>query len=174
MKRAWKLVHPIKFRDLGGLVSLVEFSTHRDKVNTIREGHWTFKKHLVVFKEVEKILQIQQIHFTTTQFWLWLHDLPIFACNATMSHAIYGKLGEVIEVDSDENGDTWGNYMWVQVCLNITKPLLQGKNLSVGGRQNYWISFPYERLLNFCYSCSKLGHGFKECAERLSQQGTPN
>lgn len=28
MKRAWKLVHPIKFRDLGGLMSLVELSSN--------------------------------------------------------------------------------------------------------------------------------------------------
>lgn len=59
MKRAWKLVHPVKFRDLGGQVSLVEFSANHDKVNTISEGPWMFNKHLVVFQEVDESLQVK-------------------------------------------------------------------------------------------------------------------
>lgn len=70
MKRAWKLVHPIMFRDLGGLVSLVEFSSGRDIEAIVREGLWSFDKHLVVFNEVEETLQVKQLQFTKALFWI--------------------------------------------------------------------------------------------------------
>lgn len=112
MKRAWKLVHPIKFRDLWGLVSLVEFSNSRDKEKIVQESPCSFDKHLMVFKEVEETLQVKQLQFTMTQLWLCLHVL-IFARNATMGHFICSKRGEVVEVDLDETESTWGRYMQV-------------------------------------------------------------
>lgn len=81
-----------------------------------------------------------------------------------MGHHIYSTTGEVIEVDFDETGATYGGFMRVHICLDITKPLLRGKKLIVGVGQTCWICLSYERLPNFCYSCGKLGHGFKECS----------
>lgn len=107
----------------------MEFSTNHDKENTIREGPWTFDKHLVVFKEVEEILQVQEIHFTNAQFFIRIHHLPIFTRNATISQLICSKFGDVIEVDLEENGASWGGYTRVPMCLNKPNHFSEVKNL---------------------------------------------
>lgn len=53
MRRAWKLTQPLKFQDLRGNISLVEFKSIQDKKSIIRDGHWSFDKHLVLLSEVD-------------------------------------------------------------------------------------------------------------------------
>lgn len=35
--------------------------------------------------------------------------------------------------------------------------------IQLEGDKNYWVEFQYERLPDFCFVCSKLGHVQKDC-----------
>lgn len=67
------------------------------------------------------------------------------------------------EVDGEEGGMAWGEYMRIRVVVDVSKPLLTGKKLCLGGREPIWIRFSYERLPNYCYLCEKIGHQYKDC-----------
>lgn len=61
-------------------------------------------------------------------------------------------LGEVEEVDVDEDGIGWGPFLQVRVWIDITKPLLKG-NIILIDNSPCWVPFKYERLPNFCFKC---------------------
>lgn len=61
MRRAWRPVRVIKFRDLNSVIMLIEFDDERDKERVIRDGPWSFNKHLVLVMEVEGHQQVHQI-----------------------------------------------------------------------------------------------------------------
>lgn len=52
--------------------------------------------------------------------------------------------------------------MRVRVTIDITRPLLQRKRLSIGLPSPVWLRFSYERLQDFCFCCGRLGHSHKE------------
>lgn len=60
----------------------------------------------------------------------------------------------------------YGEYIRVMIKLDLSKSLLRKKKLAIEELEPMWISFIYERLLDFCYNCGIIGHGFKECALR--------
>lgn len=53
MRKIWKLIQPVKFKNLGGKVMLVEFSSTQNKQRIICEGPWSFDMHLVMTNEVD-------------------------------------------------------------------------------------------------------------------------
>ncbi|XP_042964587.1 uncharacterized protein LOC122298799 [Carya illinoinensis] len=150
MRKIWRTIMGVCFRDLSSTMFLVEFDDVSDKENVLREGPWTFDKHLVLFAEADGRLQVQQIKLETASFWVRLHDLPIMARNVHVGQKLGEKIDIVEEVDLEKGEVEWGEYLRVRVKLNVNEPLLRGSKLSVGGGQSVWIRFSYERLPNLC------------------------
>ncbi|XP_042988686.1 uncharacterized protein LOC122316216 [Carya illinoinensis] len=168
MKRAWRLVRGVKFRDLHSNIFLANFEDLRDKEKVLREGPWSFDKHLLLVQEVDGNKQVQQIKIREASFWVRLHDLPLRARNDRVGHRIGAKIGRVLEVDLDSGELAWGDFLRVRVSLDIRKPLLRGTRFSMGFEDSCWVRFSYERLSTFCFYCGCLGHGDREC-ERKTQ-----
>lgn len=80
-----------------------------------------------------------------------------------MRYLIGNALGKTIKVDLDKGEIEWGEYMRVRVTLKVTKPLIKKKKLTIEAMELVWITFSYERLLDFCYWCGIMGHGHKDC-----------
>ncbi|XP_022843340.1 uncharacterized protein LOC111366887 [Olea europaea var. sylvestris] len=154
----------LRIRDISPNLFLAEFDEKRDKERVKHDGPWVFDKHLVLTRDVEGLEQIHHISFSEANFWVRIYDLVIMAHNWKMGEFIGRQLGKVIEVDIDKNEFARGEYLCIRVCLDIYKPLLRGKMISVGSYKSFWICFAYERLLNFCYLCGILGHSQKECS----------
>ena len=79
-----------------------------------------------------------------------------------MGECVRREMGEVVMVDTDDQGVGWGKYLRVRVEIDITEPLPRGKKIKLGGR-SIWVYFKYERLPLFCYGCGRLWHGGGEC-----------
>lgn len=58
-------------------------------------------------------------------------------------------------------------YLRVKVEVNIAEPLLRGVYLRLRDGSRKWISFVYERMLNYCYLCGLVGHLEKKCILRF-------
>lgn len=58
-------------------------------------------------------------------------------------------------------------YLRVKVEVNIAEPLLRGVYLRLRDGSRKWISFVYERMLNYCYLCRLVGHLEKKCILRF-------
>lgn len=89
------------------------------------------------------------------------------ARNEYIGKLIGASLGRVEEVDIEEGAVEWGEFMQVRVHLDITKPLIQCKKMTIGSSEPVSMSFTYERLLDFCFCCGIMGHNHKACPQWL-------
>ncbi|KAF5475547.1 hypothetical protein F2P56_007345 [Juglans regia] len=108
---------------------------------------------------------MHSLYLTEAVFWIRLHDLPLMGINETVGRMVGGACGKVIEVDLSNGEVEWGEFMRIHVCVDVYKPLLRGKKILLGLNGPYWIRFSYERLPDFCYICSKIGHAYRDCEQ---------
>lgn len=84
------------------------------------------------------------------------------ACNSTMGNIIGKAIVRVVE-DLEKDEMARGEFMRIQVCLDVSKPLLRGKKICVGSSQPIWVCFTYEHLPNLYYIRGLLGHSHRDC-----------
>lgn len=82
--------------------------------------------------------------------------------NEQMGRRIGAGIGTVLIVEVDYQGSGWGSFLRIRVEVNITKPLLSGKMINLGGKQCCTHS-KYERLPNLCFKCGLLKHTNGKC-----------
>lgn len=88
-------------------------------------------------------------------------------------------MGVFEEIDLDQGEVEWGEYMCIQVHLDVIKPLLRQKKLNIASYPKAWLRFSNERLLDLCYCCEIMGHNHWECVkweeskEACKQDGFP-
>lgn len=80
-----------------------------------------------------------------------------------------GKIGEVLEVETDEAGECIGQFARARISIDITQPLKKVVFLQYEGTR---IPMPilYEKLLDFCFCCAHIGHQYRECLKYKGQQ----
>ncbi|KAL5759778.1 hypothetical protein ACOSQ2_018616 [Xanthoceras sorbifolium] len=85
-------------------------------------------------------------------------EVETMACLTVESGlSLGGMLGEVREIDKGAGGNCLGRLIRVKVLLDVLKPLKRGLRVDVGG-EVFEVMTCYERLLNFCYFCGRMGH----------------
>lgn len=98
-----------------------------------------------------------------------MYDLPLGCMGKAMGERLGSLLGEVEEVDTNELGVGWGEYLRVRVKLNLMKPLLRGRKLKVKDK-THWIAFQYEKITILCFTCGTICHGELGCPKRNSRR----
>ena len=78
------------------------FTNEEDVVRVMQGEPWSFDKHLVALKRVEKNTSIQYVIFDRTSFWIQVHDIPIRSTSMDMALEIVSLAGEVVEDVVDE------------------------------------------------------------------------
>jgi hypothetical protein len=69
----------------------------------------------------------------------------------TVGWQIGASVGVVEEVDVDEDGVGWGEYLRVRILLDLSKPLSRGRVLKLKGKY-IWVPFQYEKIPNFSFN----------------------
>ena len=60
-------------------------------------------------------------------------NLPLACVNLTVGHQIGPSMEQVEEVDVDDGGMDWGEYLRVKITLDLQKPLMRGRMLKING-----------------------------------------
>ena len=108
--------------------------------------------------------------FHQSPFWIRILDLARAAMTVKLGKKIGDTIGKCLEVDGDEKGFAKGISMWLQVMIDIRKPLRRGIKLTVGSRkEDQWFQIQYERLPNFCYGYGVLGHIVEDCDKEFAK-----
>ncbi|PIN06165.1 hypothetical protein CDL12_21285 [Handroanthus impetiginosus] len=90
-------------------------------------------------------------------------NIPIMFINETIARSIADSIGSFIKVDLPSEGHRWKKAFHFRVSMNIHKPLVDHIILKIKGRTDLLVEIHFERLGDFCFSCSRLGHKFDGC-----------
>ena len=99
----------------------------------------------------------------TASFWVQIWGAPFDMFSPRVAKEVWGKLGEVKEVEWKRRKDDINLFMCVRVVLPISKPLRRGGFLVGSDGECSWVTFKYEWLPMFCHYCGILGHDLKHC-----------
>lgn len=90
-----------------------------------------------------------------------MEDVPLNKRTKSMAMSLAEKMGSFVEFDeSDPIG--WSKFMRVRVDVRLDKPLRRGAYIATSNGSK-WVKFKYEKLMDICYACGKLGHNYQQC-----------
>ena len=103
--------------------------------------------------------------FTHTSFWVQIHNMPLMCMDKESVQEIWGKIGKVEEVETDEPGECIGSYARIKVMVDVTKLLTKRLLLKLEEGEQLSMRVAYERLPEFYFCCGKIGNQYKECID---------
>lgn len=162
LKVAWRLGKGMVVRELDKNIFIFQFFSMMDKIKVMDGGPWSFRGYPLLLQQIEEGIQPSEIVFTKVRFWVRAYDVPLNKRTSTMAKSLAATMGDFWEYDeSDPLG--WTKYMRFRVDLDISKPLKRWSRIATKGGPKV-IKFTYERLMNFCHACGRLGHSFQQCS----------
>ena len=171
LKPIWWSVQGFTGRDMGNNRVMFRFTDAADMERVLVNGPWSFDKYLILLKRIEDDQSFSHVEFDSCSFWVQIHDLPVRCMNSGVCEKIGKTLGRVEQVEDFAEGRGSGNYMRVRVNLDVMQPLCRGRKIWLGGDQDHWVSFKFERLPIFCYWCGHISHDDRDCAIWLNSHG---
>jgi len=106
-----------------------------------------------------------QLVFEKAAFWVRMYNLPLACMGSDIGEQIGAIVGEVVEVDQNDGEVEWGEYLRVQIIIDLTKPLDKGRKINIRNKSTS-VKFKYEKLPNFCYNCGVVCHSRWGCAAK--------
>ena len=124
----WRTRSSFEVSDAGNNVLLIAFELEVDAEKVVQGEPWAFDHHLVVLQKYDGSTSIQDLSFTTTKFWVQLHNLP-YSLLTMMATLSIGKTLGTITKPKDAADKRDGNFMHVRVAVDITKSLCRGRKV---------------------------------------------
>jgi hypothetical protein len=169
MIRSWKTTGMVSFKVVGKNLFLIEFEVLWDKERVLEGRPWTFEFQLFSIVDFDGLTPPQQLEFNEESFWIRMYNLPLACMGKEMGVRLGSSAGVVEEVDTNEDGVGWGEFLRVRVRLNIYKPLVRGRMLKIRNKTEL-IPFRYEKIPKFCYQCGVISHGDIGCQKKDSRR----
>lgn len=188
----WCPFSGLECKDLGENRFLFSFREEKGKKKAVDNGPWFFNKSLLVVEDFAPNKTIDDYQFKMIPIWVRVYGIPMGMMDRETGALIGELIGEVLDMDLDDNGFAFGQFMRIKVRMDITVPLMRGitfddeeedeqnqkdGKMARGGNgkmkeeQKKVVSFEYEHLPDFCYNCGIIGHGEKACIVRARREG---
>jgi hypothetical protein len=162
--RGWKPTGMTVFKVLGD--NLFWWNLNMCGKSRVLEGrHWVFEGDLFSVEDFNGTIKPMKMEFENASFWIHMFHLPLACMSETMGVQIGSSVVLVEEVEIEEDGIGWSEYLRVRIRLDLSKPLARGRVLKLNGEPS-WIAFQYERLPKFCFQCGVIHHGVTGCLGR--------
>lgn len=106
-----------------------------------------------------------QMDFSSAAFWIRMYNLPLACMGNEAGRRLGSSVGRVEEVDTNEEGIGWREYLQVRVEISVHRPIVaRGRMLRLKDKL-LWIDFQYEKLPWFCFRCGMINHGGRRCTK---------
>ncbi|KAH7865785.1 hypothetical protein Vadar_011170 [Vaccinium darrowii] len=174
LKVAWKTRAPFHIDDWNNNVFLFRFENGEDRKTVIQEGPWSVMNGPLVLIPLADGMIVSELKFNKCPFWVQIHGLPVEKMSRANAITIGNRLGSLLAVEAAPDGDCLSRgFLRIRVNINVEQPLPKGfwlKGKTVPSKDR-WISFKFEKLPDFCYSCGRLGHDNKGCHFVSKEEG---
>ena len=117
----------------------------------------------MAFECVLDIESVPFLDFSRATFWVQIHNIPERNLKVEVGELIGKSIGKVVQDADPEDDDAGSEFLRVRINIDISKPLLRCSKLRLEGKQVGWVGLKYEQLPNFCYWCSRVTHGERDC-----------
>ncbi|KAH1108220.1 hypothetical protein J1N35_011988, partial [Gossypium stocksii] len=164
LKSIWKTKKKFEICIAGQNLFTISFDEEEDLEQILEGRPGLFRKQLIVFERLTQPMERNKIQLTVSPFWLKARPCPPECDKKDLMHAIGSTFGGVIR------GEIKGKFCLIRVNLNIQKQLKRGIFISPNGQGRVWLPFKYENLPTFCFGCGRMGHGVKDCLEKVSRE----
>jgi hypothetical protein len=158
LTREWHTTGSFSLNELGDNLWLVDFENEGDKLRILEGRPWVPEGNLFAVEDFDGLVTPSQMTFDTAAFWVRMFELPLACMNKEVGKTLGETVGEVEDVDTNDEGMGWGKFLRVRIRINLFKPLARGRMLRIKDR-SYWIPFQYERLPRICFRCGLICHG---------------
>ncbi|KAH9658870.1 CCHC-type domain-containing protein [Citrus sinensis] len=132
-------------------------------------GPWHFAGALIVMTEPKGIEDVNDQQFTHASFWVQIHNVPLICMHKGAIQKFGEKIGDVEEIETDDDGECIGLYARLRISVNVTQPLKKILFIEEDKKKTP-MAVVYKRLPDFCFCCGILGHQYREC---LKYRGQP-
>ena len=96
------------------------------KVRVLERRPWFFEEIIFSIKDFDGMSSPTEVDFEKVAFWVGMLNLWLACMGKEVGLQIKATMGEVEEVDIDEDGVGWGKYLRVKIQLDVMKPLAGG------------------------------------------------
>jgi hypothetical protein len=167
LSRLWRTVGRVIFKEVQDNMWIFEFTEREDKKRVMAGRPWSYDRQIIVLNDFDGRVPPSQMDFTTSPFWIQVHDMPLLCMTKGVGTKIGNSLGELHEVDVAGDGVGWGRCLRMRVTIDLTSPIERGRALHFAGK-SHWLNFKYEKLPMICFHCGRLVHGRQGCPEKIS------
>ncbi|XP_044338554.1 ribosome-binding protein 1 [Triticum aestivum] len=171
---------------MGGNRFLFVFEREAGRRKAVENGPWTFGKELLVMEEFDTAKTIDDYKFDKVPIWIRIFNVPLGLMCKELAEDMGENIGDLIEVDTGEDGTAVAQCLRVKVRIMVKEPLKRGMFLddeedadgdivvkAKGGEEEeepkIWCHFQYEFLPDLCYTCGIMGHIDRECKTKLKR-----
>nr|POE50547.1 hypothetical protein CFP56_00011 [Quercus suber] len=164
LTKAWNIVNDIEVSVADKNVYIFSFA-HEAKLRRAWDRRpWIVKGDPLILKCFNSNLSIAEVDFSTTEFWIQVHGLPLNQVSTENLLKIGSLVSRALDTDAVSPGQgIWRRSVKVRVEFDTSGPLTPGFPLGRDGLPDLWIPFKYEKLGNFCFRCGMLGHDLRDC-----------
>lgn len=109
---------------------------------------------------------VSEVNFSICPIWVQIHGLPVEKMTRANSEIIGKRFGRLLAMETaSDNFLLARSFLQVRVEINFTQLLAKGFWLKgkSGTNKDRWIAYKYEKLLDYCYACGRIGHERKGC-----------
>ena len=111
--KGWRPLGSFSLKVLGENMFLIDFEHSWDKSRVLEGRPWAFEGNLFFVKEFDGLTPPVKIEFEKADFWLRMFNLPLACMGNVVGSQIGSMVGQVEEVDMDEEGIGWGEFLHI-------------------------------------------------------------
>ncbi|XP_065629740.1 uncharacterized protein LOC136067578 [Quercus suber] len=164
--KAWNVINDIEVTVVDKNIFMFSFLYEADVRRAWDKRPWTVKGEHLILKRFCSDISVSEVDFSTTEFWIQIHGLPLNRRSKENVLKIGSIAGKALDTDLIGPGSRiWSKSVRVRVELDIRCPLVPGFPLEMDNLPVLWIPFKFEKLGNFCFGCGLLGHDLLNCQE---------